>query len=27
VPMLRRIANGDKDTLANESRIRVLKIA
>ncbi|MBL1434910.1 MAG: Crp/Fnr family transcriptional regulator [Rhodobacteraceae bacterium] len=27
VPMLRRIANGDKDVLANESRIRVLKIA
>ncbi len=27
VPMLRRIANGDKDMLVNESRIRVLKIA
>lgn len=27
VPMLRRIANGDKDMLENESRIRVLKIA
>lgn len=27
VPMLRRIANGDKDTLAFESRIKILKIA
>ncbi len=27
VPLLRRIANGDKDTLAMESRIKVLKIA
>ncbi len=27
VPMLRRIANGDKDMLASESRIKVLKIA
>ena len=26
-PMLRRIANGDKDMLAQESRIKVLKIA
>jgi len=27
VPMLRRIANGDKDMLANERKIKVLKIA
>jgi len=27
VPMLRRIANGDKDALAFESRIKILKIA
>ncbi|HIP23640.1 MAG TPA: Crp/Fnr family transcriptional regulator [Rhodobacteraceae bacterium] len=27
VPMLRRIANGDKDMLAVESRIKILKIA
>ena len=27
VPMLRRIANGDKDTLANERRMKILKIA
>jgi len=27
VPMLRRIANGDKDTLAYENRIKILKIA
>ena len=27
VPMLRRIANGDKDILLNEDRIKVLKIA